>query len=127
MLPVELMRDDTLLIGLQSIDRLETVLSCQIPSLSGTIMCPPIREKTNGDSQEAEKEVNDLIPEECMRVYTTKAIDNRSTDQSAKAIAAVPACNPERLFGAPVEGNGDDREKRNDSGLKGTEEKTEMP
>lgn len=98
LLPVELVGDDTLLVSLQTVNSLEAIFRRKIASFSRAVMCPPVGDESDADSQETKKEVNHLVTVECGGVNATKAIDDGGTDESAQAVTAVPACNTERLF-----------------------------
>jgi hypothetical protein len=97
-LPVELVRNDTLLVGLQAIDGLETVPWCEEARLSGAVVRPPVCRDTDDDSHQTEEEVNHLVAEEGVRVDATKAIYDGRTDQGAETVAAVPARNAKWLL-----------------------------
>lgn len=122
MLPVELVRNDTLLVGLQSIDSLKAVLGGQEAGLPRTIVSPPVCAEPDNNGQKTKEKIHDLVAEECLGVNAAKAVDNRGAEQSAKPVAAVPTCDTERLLGTPVECDGNDREKRDNSSLEGSEE-----
>ena len=123
MLPVELVRHDTLLVRLQAIDGLEPVFLRQEPSFSRAVVRPPVRDKTDCDGQESEEKVDDLVSMERAGVDATKAVDDWGAEECAETIAAVPASNTERLFRSPVKRDGDHREERDDGGLKSTQKK----
>jgi hypothetical protein len=60
-LPVELVRNDTLLVGLQTVDSLQAIFGREVPGLSGAVIRPPVCGQSNEDSQKTEKEVHDLV------------------------------------------------------------------
>lgn len=120
--PVELVRNDTLLVGLETVDGLEAVLGREVAGLTGAVVCPPVSGEADDDGHETKEEVDDLVAVKGVGVDAAKAIDDRGTDQSAQTVAAVPASDAEGLFGASVKGNCDHREERDDCGLEGAEE-----
>ena len=124
LLEVEFVRDDTLLVGLESVDGLETVLGRQVASFSGTVLGPEVCDGADADGQESEEEVDDLVFVEGGGVDAAETVYDGRADQCAEAVAAVPGCDAERLLRASVEGNGDHGEERDDGSLKGTQEES---
>lgn len=122
LLPVELVRHDALLVGLETVDGLETVLGGEVAGLSGAVVGPEVGHQADDDGDETEEEVDDLVAEEGLGVDASEPIHDRGAQQGAQAVAAVPARDPERLLGTPVEGNGNDGEVGDDGGLKGAQE-----
>lgn len=117
LLPVELVRDDTLLVGLQAINSLEAIFGREVAGLSGTVVCPPVCDESDEDGEEAEEEVHDLVSVKSRRVNATETVNNWRTEKCAKTVTAVPTRHAEGLLGASVEGDCNDREERNDGRL----------
>ena len=121
---VELVRHDTLLIGLYTVDGLETVLGREIACFTRGVVGPEVGEQADANCEEAEEEVDHLVVEEVGTVDASEAVDDWRAEHGAETVAGVPAGDAKGLLGAAVEGDGHEGEEGDDGGFEEAEEES---
>lgn len=121
MLDLELLRDDTLLIGLETLNRLQSVFWCQIFGSCRRVGDEEPAEHADNDGDKTEEEIDNLVNVELAVRDTSETVANGRAEDGSETVCTVPAGNSKRLLRSAVEGDGNDGEEGNSGSFEPTE------